>query len=225
MRVLVLRPAGRADSLMRELRARGLAPVHHPLVDFEHERLSLAADLAGGVYDWLVLTSVTTLGSLPVFTGVEQPFRVACVGPATARAAQEAGLRVDRVADGSGAALTQAFPPGPGRIAFPASSEANTEHAAALERKGWSVDRIVAYRPVIRPLPPELVSQLRAGRFGAVILTSPMMAREILSLEPQAALIAIGEPTARAVRTGGRTCVVAADTTDSALADAAQEVA
>lgn len=220
----MLRPAERADSLMAELRARGHTPTHHPLLDFAFEDLTALRDqLTAGSYDWLVLTSVSTLAAFRAGSATEQRFQVACVGPGTARAAADVGLRVHLTADGSGADLADRFPAGVGRVAFPASSEADPDHAHRLEAKGWQVDRIIAYRPVIRPLPDTLVQGLQAGQFGAVILTSPMMAREVLPLNPRAHLIAIGEPTARAIRDLGVACTIAAAPTDSALADALKE--
>ena len=224
------RPDGRADALLRALADRGLEGVHHPVTAFEHSDLTdLRRALDAGAYDALALTSRTTVealctGGWPARSG-RQDFTVAAVGPGTADAARAAGLRVDLVASGSGEALVRELPaPAPGaRLALPASSAADPAHAEGLREAGWAVDRIVAYQPVPRPLPDSVIADLADGAVGAVVLTSPMIARAVLQ-HPLAAgvrVVAIGEPTRAAAESVGHPPdAIAADPTDTALADA-----
>jgi len=118
--VVVPRAGAWGERVGALLRARGAVPVVLPLVEFapaaDLDALDRAMDdLAGGRYDWLAVTSATTvdaiaeraaaraLGSLGALLaggghapngepGPARPTRVAAVGPATARAMAEHGI-------------------------------------------------------------------------------------------------------------------------------------
>jgi uroporphyrinogen-III synthase len=104
---LLLRSADRSASTVAELRARGAHTVLCPLIDFEHPPDTAALDaglrrLLEGGFDWLVLTSITTVRALKqraAALGLELALpaatRLAVVGDATARAATAEGMRVD----------------------------------------------------------------------------------------------------------------------------------
>ncbi|UEJ84195.1 uroporphyrinogen-III synthase [Brachybacterium halotolerans subsp. kimchii] len=112
-RVLLPRPEGRGDDLTDLLEIAGYDVVRAPFVRIEPAPaadLAPALDrLARGEYDLLVITSPATVRSL-VAVGLQVPegTEVVAVGGATARALHEAGLEVDLVAEGSGAALVEA---------------------------------------------------------------------------------------------------------------------
>jgi len=134
-------------------------------------------------YDWLVVTSgrgvfallnrlaASGLRSLPT------QLRVAAVGPATARALIEAGVRVDHVAaDASSEGLVASFGSlltsaerlvvvrpegGPGLL------------AAALRATGAIVDEAPLYRTIASERAGALADAAIAGAFAAVVFTAP----------------------------------------------------
>ncbi len=132
-------------------------------------------DLA--TYDWVVVTSangvtalVDALGAADatgagagVACGRRWPdgVAVAAVGPATATAAEAAGLPVTLVPEvATAAALAEAFPArrpdDGGRVLAPLAELAGDTIVDGLGAKGWQVDRIQAYRTRAPDPPPSL---------------------------------------------------------------------
>ncbi|PWH06410.1 uroporphyrinogen-III synthase [Brachybacterium endophyticum] len=113
-RVLLPRPEGRGDDLSDLLEVAGYDVVRAPFVQLDpvpaEDLLPALARLAGGAYDLLVVTSpasVRALVSADPAPTVSPGTEVIAVGGATTRALHEAGLDVDLVAGGSGAALVE----------------------------------------------------------------------------------------------------------------------
>lgn len=179
---LLLRSADRAAPTIAELAARGAATLLCPVIDFELPEDTGALDdgirrLADGGFDWLVVTSRTTLlalsqravalglmpdgeAPLPVATGT----RVAVVGAATAAASTGAGLRVDVVPahDHTARGMLAEWPlglrPAGGTTAFlPQADIASPTLARGL--RAWGADPVVAtaYRTVDAPAQPARV--------------------------------------------------------------------
>ncbi len=109
-RVLITRAAGQAEELAEKVRALGMEPVLYPTIRIappeDVDALDAAlARLWQGAYDWLVLTSVNgvrfvwerlaSLGAGEWPRGV----KVAVIGPATARALAQHGIRPTLVPD------------------------------------------------------------------------------------------------------------------------------
>jgi len=145
MRVLVTRAAEDAGSLVAGLRALGLDPVCVPLIHKEPgaERVARAAESG---HDGWVLTSPAAVASLALTRA--RPRWIAAVGPATARAAERAGLRVDRVpprALGRSLALALGDLQGQ-RVFYPHADLAPPDLADALREAGATVDAVIAYR-------------------------------------------------------------------------------
>lgn len=238
-KVLVTRPAGRAEALISGLATAGISAVHAPLLDFkfeQHADLKAAVeDLAHGDFDWLVLTSATTvkaLQALPEWAQLpaQQEFRAAAVGEKTAAAARAAGLAVELIAEGSAAAILEVFPPNqvggdglPQRIFYPVSSAAPAHLETALRLAEYEVQRETAYRPQVQELPAEVLQELQSGGFKAVILTSAMIARTVATLQPASGtkFVAIGQPTAKAARAAGLEISCIAQSADDAALVAA----
>jgi len=114
MRVLVPRATAGADPLVIALSATGGEPVVVPLIqtvapDDPTELDDTLLALDAGYYAWVVVTSgasVAVLVDRADETGLALPAllestQVAAVGPATARALRDAGVRVDLVPSGS----------------------------------------------------------------------------------------------------------------------------
>ncbi|GAA3728981.1 uroporphyrinogen-III synthase [Leifsonia bigeumensis] len=213
-RVLVPRggPWGRA--VANRLVERGAIPVIAPLIEFAptEDAAELAAGLerlAAGDFDWLVVTSATTVGLLE---GVEVPAttRIAAVGSATADALAEAGLRVDFVpsADFSADALVSEWPGGAGsRIFLPQSAIAEPTAAEGLRAAGNRVDAVAAYRTIGARVAPETVAEVRSGGIRAILVTSGSVAREVAAqlapISPGTVIACIGPRTAAEARAVG----------------------
>lgn len=226
--VLVTRPAGRGEHLVHLLAQAGLHAEHVPLTHLVPTRSAeletARAELAVGVFTHLVVTSRTAAecladdGATPVPEGTE----VVAVGEGTAAALARVGIRATRVADGSGAALVAAMPPAaPGAaVLFPASAAAARTVPEGLRDKGYRVREVEAYRPAPLEAPPAVSAGLPSGRYAAIVLTSPMIARHAaeLGVHPSTAIVTIGEPTSAAARTAGLApACQAAEPSDEAL--------
>lgn len=169
VRVVLLRTPARSAGLAAELTRRGATPLCLPLIDFERPvdtvRLEGALErLAAGGYDWLVVTSATTVLALEALTkasgtalAVPEGTRTAAVGEATARALSRAAVPAALIpADSSARGLLEEFPAGPGTVLLPQASLAENTLADGLAARGWQVDRIEAYRTVDYPADPAL---------------------------------------------------------------------
>lgn len=215
-RVLVPRGGELGHRLAALLAARGYDPVVAPVIDFappvDPAPLNAAlVRLAAGHYDWLAVTSATTVPSL---AGILVPAttRVAAVGSGTASALTNAGIRVDFVPphDHSAIGMLADWPAGGSRVLIAQSEIAATTLADGLRTRGLSVDAVTAYRTVSVELGPDVVAVASAGGLDAVVLTSGSVAREIarqFAAAPKAlhttAMICMGEPTAIAARASG----------------------
>lgn len=237
--VLITRPAGRADSLAAELSQRGYEAVHSPFIEFAFESDSdireAVSDLAHGEFQWLLLTSATTVAALEALPEwaelpAEQEFQAAAVGEVTAQAAREAGLEVEVIAAGSAESLISVFPvnqQGPDglepRVLYPVSSAAPPQLELALKMAGYAVQRETAYRPKTVKQPVEVIDGLAAGGFDAVVVTSPMIMRMLsqLSIQVDTKIVAIGKPTRdAAIDLNLPVAAVAKVPNDQGLADA-----
>lgn len=237
-RVLIGRPAGRSARLISLLAQHGAAAQAVPLIEITAPDDSAELDaavlaLAAGEVDWVAFTSVNAVAAVldraAALSGqptVPAGTRVAAVGPATALALRAAGIAVDLVpaAGGSGAALVAEFPTArrSQTVLLPSSEIAAETVPDGLRGKGYTVVTATAYRTVQRPLPASVAADLRAGRYEAVVVTSPSGVASLAgaAIAPATAVVAIGQPTAEALRTAGLTCsAVAGSPTDDALVD------
>lgn len=235
--VLVTRPAGRGEHLVHLLAQAGLHAEHVPLTHLVPTRSAeletARAELAAGVFTHLVVTSRTAAECLadgdaaagePAggATAVPEGTEVVALGEGTAASLARIGIRATRVADGSGAALVAAMPPAaPGAaVLFPASAAASRTVPEGLRGKGYRVREVEAYRPASLEAPPTVSAGLPTGRYAAIVLTSPMIARHAaeLGVHPSTAIVTIGEPTSAAARTAGLApACQAAEPSDEAL--------
>jgi uroporphyrinogen-III synthase len=221
-RVLVPRPVEQAGELVDALASVGADPVAVELIsiappdDLGAFELRLG-ELAGGRYSWVAFTSANAVAAVlerALDLGLTRPVpagtRVAAVGPATAAALRAAGLMVDLLppAGGSAAALADAWPAATSgeSVLLPRSDLAPALLPDALTGKGYRVETVTAYRTVIQPPPAALVEELVAGRFDAVLFTSPSIVSALSGIPLPAATVlgAIGQPTTRALLTTGR---------------------
>ena len=238
-RVVVTRPEGKAEHLIRLLRDRGAEVVHFPTIAIEDppswENVDAAANkLEQGVYEWVVFTSanavekfVGRLGSGDALAST----RVAAVGTATSAALERHDVEASVVPrEYTGAAIATALGRGSGNVLLPRVEGGPRTTVEALQAQGWSVDEVVAYRNVMyssnaNPLPDV---------FDAVTFASGSAARNFAAMVDIAALrldlersggpplvVCIGPSTAtEAQRAGMRVDVVADVHTDEGMVDA-----
>jgi len=112
-------------------------------------------------------------------------YHVSCaaVGRATARAAEEAGFKVDLVADqekaeGLAREIGRRYPP-KAKLLLPCSSIARDELPAALGKAGYSVTVMPLYTPVSLPPPEDLNAVLAAAT--DILFFAPSQVRAFFS--------------------------------------------
>lgn len=240
-RVLVPRGGPWGDGVAASLRAQGATPVVAPLINFaptsDQASLDAAlADLVGGEFDWLTVTSATTVDVLyahrvhiPVST------RVAAVGETTAAALQAVGYRVDLVPtqDNSAAGMADqliALEPEPRRILTLRSEIAKPVLTRRLSDAGHHVRSVVAYRTIGVPVTERIARDVANGRINAILVTSGSVAEQVHLQFPDipegTVIAAIGPRTAKDARRAGlEVDVVAEQQTVSALIDAVSRLA
>ena len=218
-RVLVPRGGKWGDGVAASLRNCGAIPVIAPMINFastENEAALAEAfgRLESGSFDWLVVTSATTVDVL-VSQQIAVPAKtqVAAVGETTAAALQLAGYHVHFVpeADNSARGLVREWPgeAGSGRVLIPHSDIAEPTIVAGLAALGLDVEYVAAYRTVGVSVSDEVAADVASGRVRAVLVTSGSVARQVaeqLAPLPIGTLVAcIGPRTAFDARGAGLT--------------------
>ena len=171
-RILIARSPDRAGDLVAALRRLGAEPVLLPLIDFEVARdqhsLDVAFDALGaGAYNWLVISSATTVQVLEAKAAergsslaawLPGHVQVATIGPATRQILESRGISVDLAPTAlqSGAGLLGVWPEGRGSVLLPQADIADPRLRRGLERRGASVQAVTAYRTVDYPADPRL---------------------------------------------------------------------
>ncbi len=211
MRVILTRPAERAEPLAARLRERGHDVVLCPLVRIEP--LGAApVDVDG--YDWVVVTSAT--GAAELARRRRGSFRrLAAIGAATAAALAERGLRVDlvpRAATQEG--LLAELPRPAGRVLF-----AGAEGARRLLVDELRADFVPLYRAV----------ELRPASFpdgDLAVVTSGSGARALARVRRDLPVVVIGPQTSIAAEAAGLRVLAQAGAPDAdALAEAVDAAA
>lgn len=231
-RVLVPRGGKWGDGVAAHLRSLGASPVIAPMINFaspdDVDALTQALGrLQEGLFDWLVVTSATTVDVL-VSQQVRIPAhtRIAAVGETTAGAMSLAGYEVDFVPDDNSArGMVKEWQTDSGRVLIPHSDIAEPVLAAGLADRGLEVEYVAAYRTVGVPATDEVKADAASGRLGAILVTSGSVARQVaeqLAPLPSTTVVAcIGPRTAFDAREAGLTVdVIAEDRSATALVEA-----
>ena len=146
---------------------------------------------------------------------------VACVGSGTASRLQE---RFGRAPDllpprATTRSLGTSVPPGSGTALLPRADLASPELPRLLADRGYETVEVVAYR-IVRPtsLPPAVAEGVRSGAIDLVPLSSPSMARNLVTLlgapEIGGRVVSIGPVTSAACAAIGLRITVEADPHD-----------
>jgi uroporphyrinogen III methyltransferase/synthase len=159
--VLVPRAREQAGAFSVLLRERGAEPLEVPTIAIRPlgstSELDTAVErLAGGGYEWLVLTSVNGVAALRARmealghgAGAPVGTPVAAIGPATEAALLDWGVAPELVPPvATTAALGEAFPAGAGEVLLARADIASPELGAILRAKGWRTHDVAAYRTV-----------------------------------------------------------------------------
>ena len=171
-RILIARSPDRAGELVAALRRLGAEAVLLPLIDFEvandQYSLDVAFDALGaGAYDWLVISSVTTVQVLEAKAAergstlaawLPGHVQVATIGPATRHILESRGISVDLAPTAlqSGTGLLGVWPEGRSSVLLPQADIADSRLRRGLEARGASVQAVTAYRTVDYPADPGL---------------------------------------------------------------------
>jgi len=244
-RVLVTRQSAQAGPLVRALQQRGAVPVVVPMIRTEPIRDSreVAQAIAQlGDYDLLLLTSANAARHFAA--RVREAGRsladlkalVACVGPASARAAEQEGLEVHKLpserydAEGLLARLRAELQLEGRRVLMPRAEQGRDILPEGLRAAGARVQTLAVYRTAqARFDATALRDSLVQGRLDALTFASPSAVRhfaEALGASGMAAarstvVAAIGPVTAAALDDVGLSASVLADRADvEALAEA-----
>jgi uroporphyrinogen-III synthase len=223
--VLVPRGGKWGDDVAATLRSYGAVPVIAPMINFASAenpiRLSDALKrLERGDFDWLVITSATTVDVLmSQQVAVPASTRIAAVGETTGAALALAGYRVDFMpeADNSARGLVKEWPARDivGRVLVPQSDIAEPTLVAGLGRLGLDVEFVAAYRTVGVPVAEHVAADAASGRIRAVLITSGSVARQVQAqlapLPEETIVAAIGPRTAFDARAAGLTVHIIAE--------------
>jgi uroporphyrinogen-III synthase len=223
-RVLLTRATEDNAAWADELRARGAEPVELPCIATEPlpvDRAALRAGLERAT--WLVLPSRRAVQLFADAGGTPLPddLLVACVGPATARAARERLGRANltpAVATLRGLAETLAThrPRRGTRVLLAAAQEGRRDLEELLVPRGYVVDRVALYRTL-----PARTADARVPwselRVDAAVLASPSAVRGFVAqvdADPASALVTLGPTTSAAVQEAGLAVAAEAETRD-----------
>ncbi|MGH7553699.1 MAG: uroporphyrinogen-III synthase, partial [Longimicrobiales bacterium] len=222
LRVVVTRAAAQVAGLAEALELAGADVLVRPLIRIlpssDEEALARAV-AAVGTYDWVIFTSANAVDKflnevrrVGVRAGDLTRVRVAAVGPATAAALADGGIRVDvlpreSLAEAIAAELSAIVELAGKRVLWPRASAARSELTSALEKEGARVEPIEAYRTE----PDEaagaaLRREVAAGGVDLLTFTSPstVMAFAGAGMELAGARVAvIGPVTAAEARRQG----------------------
>ncbi|MET4782989.1 uroporphyrinogen-III synthase [Glaciihabitans sp. UYNi722] len=218
-RVLVPRGGKWGDGVAATLRSYGAVPVIAPMINFAssenaRELSDALKRLEHGKFDWLVITSATTVDVLMSQQVTVPPTtRIAAVGETTSAALALAGYRVDFVpeSDNSARGLVKGWPLSDivGRVLIPQSDIAEPTLVAGLAKLGLDVEFVSAYRTVGVPVAQHVAADVASGRIRAVLLTSGSVARQVQAqlapLPEETVVAAIGPRTAFDARDAGIT--------------------
>ena len=227
--VVVTRAREQASELRRRLEALGATVVELPSIAIEPVEFTVPGL---GAYEWVVFTSVNGVdaffarGLAPA--GLDSralgSVRVAAIGPGTAAALADHGIRVDLLPERFVAeSLLDAFPDpaAPGALVLlPRAAQARDVLPDGLGARGYAVDVLSVYRTVTAAPDARALTLVREGRVDAVTFTSSSTVRNFVDLvgrlpEPPPPVVSIGPVTSDTARELGLT--VTAEATEHTI--------
>ena len=236
--VLVTRPADQSVELVQRLRALGATALVAPTIEIGRIRSATLTralgELSAGGFAWITLTSRATVDVLASRLNDPGDVRanVAAIGEGTGAAFRAWSRRKPDLmpATFTTTGLARAFPRGEGRVLCARADIAPPGLEDALAAKGWSPERVDAYRTkMARSLPPGARAALRDGEVDAITFTSASTVRGFVGatgvVRGNPKVVAIGPVTAAEARTHGlRVSAVARPHTIEGLLSALERV-
>jgi uroporphyrinogen-III synthase len=236
--VLVTRPSDGSVELVRRLRAQGAAALVAPAIEIAPIRSATLTralrELSAGKFAWITLTSRATVEMLASRLNDPGDVRanVATIGEGTGAAFRAWTRRKPDLMPETFTTLglARAFPRGEGRVLCARADIAPPGLEDTLAAKGWSPERVDAYRTkMARSLPPEARAALRDGEVDAITFTSASTVRGFVGamgvVRGNPKVVAIGPVTAAEARAHGlRVSAVARPHTIEGLVGALERV-
>jgi uroporphyrinogen III methyltransferase / synthase len=234
--VVVTRAREQASELRRRLEGLGAEVVELPAITIEPVPFDLPAL---DQYGWLVFTSANGVSALfdrgldpagldaRALAGV----RVAAIGPGTASALAERGVRTDLLPERFVAeSLLEAFPapePAGERVLIARAEQARDVLPESLSERGYDVDVLAVYRTETATPDAAALERVRRGDVDALTFTSSSTVTNLCDLlggavpAPQPLVASIGPVTSEtATERGLRVDVEATEHTIDGLVDA-----
>ena len=201
LRVLVTRTREQASELTRALAAAGAEAIELPTIEivprFDEKRLSTAVrSLKDEAYDWLVFTSANAVDIFFDFLwgqGLDARSvraSVAAIGPGTAAALRERGVRVDvmpekerYIAEGLLEAFEEAADLTGQHVLLPRAEDARDVLIDGMAKQGAKVDEVTLY-VAAPPKDPDAegLARLRAGEIDVATFASSSAVRNLVAL-------------------------------------------
>jgi uroporphyrinogen-III synthase len=236
LRVLVPRGGDIGTRLAEAVTARAGVPTVAPVIELvapadPQAVADACTGLTDGRYDWVAVTSATTVDAL-VAHDVRLPAgtRVAVVGPGTRDAMRAAGFPVDFMPSAaySAAAMVAEWPVSHGTVLLPQSALAEPTLADGLVKRGLTVTTVSAYDTTSLSWDQGIRRRLGTGEFHAVLLTAASVARAVagqgVPLPDHTVVACIGDSTAVGARAAGLPVhVVASTSTAEGLVEAVSD--
>ncbi len=203
VRAVITRGVERAAEFAHELADLGAEPVALPVTQLRDAGDEARAGVTAAIaklrdYDWLVLTSVNTvrrfMGDVHAAELDARALgnaKLACVGPATAAALAEHGLRADVVpkrgdAVGVAQAIIAASDGNIGNVLVPRAVHGRDEAIEALRAAGANVDVVHVYQTVVTSAADASLayglSRLRKRDIGVIAFFAPSQVRAVFEL-------------------------------------------
>jgi uroporphyrinogen III methyltransferase/synthase len=213
-RIVVTRAREQASELRGRLAALGAEVVELPTIEIEPLEFELPPLQP---VDWIVFTSSNGvdaffdrgLASAGLDSRALFGARVAAIGPGTARALEQRGVRPDLVPERFVAeSLLEVFPAGPGNVLLARAEVARDVLPAGLRAKGYDVEVLAVYRTVVAEPDPAALALVRAGKVDACTFTSSSTVENFCDAvgvlaEPQPVIVSIGPVTSDTARQRG----------------------
>jgi uroporphyrinogen III methyltransferase/synthase len=221
-RIVVTRAREQASELRGRLEALGAEVIELPVIAIEPVDFQIPPL---GSFQWLVLTSVNGvdaffnrgLGADGVDTRALADIRIAAIGPGTARALEQRGIRADLVPERFVAeSLLDAFPEGSGHVLIARAEVARDVLPDGLRAKGYDVTVLPVYRTVVAEPDPTALELVRGGKVDACTFTSSSTVENFCDVvgalpTPPPLVVSIGPVTSETARARGLHVDVEAD--------------
>ncbi len=235
-RILITRPRAQAADLSDKLIAFGAQPIVFPTIEIAP--LADTAELDRAIerlsqYQWIIFTSVNGVKAFwerleLVGVGLAPAQRIGAIGPATARALEQHGVKVNLIPEEYVAeSIVKSIGDVNGQhILLPRADIAREALAIDLTERGAIVDEIAAYRTLPATPDPIGLEELKRG-VDAITFTSSSTVRNFVALvgrdviSSNVVVACIGPITAQTAKELGlRVDVMAAEYTIDGLVNA-----